>query len=88
MTNKTAQVNRVAYEASPTEMATIAQIQNHLSNAFGKHATITTQDAITFSVLVACEVLDICQSYSSAMPNPDTASETRLARHLKYPVRG
>ena len=81
-------VTRVAYEASPTELATINEIQSHLTNAFGKRATVTTQDAITYAVLVATEVLDACPTYKAAMPNPDVANQTRLSRHLKHLVHG
>lgn len=81
-------VTRVAYEASSAELATINEIQNHLSVAFGKQANISTQDAITFAVLVSAEVLDICSSYKAAMPNPEVAKQTRLGRHLKHQIQG
>ena len=84
-TKKTA---RVPYDASPTELATIAEIKNHLHAAYGRVPTITTQDALTFSVLVACEVLELSERYAMAMPHPVVASETRLARHMKHPVHG
>ena len=84
MTNTT----RVAYEASSAEVATINEIQSHLATAFGKQTTVTTQDAITYAVLVAVEVLDVCPSYKAAMPNPDIAHQTRLSRHLQNIIQG
>lgn len=86
--NKTTNTVRIPYEASPTEMATVAEIKNHLYAAFGRTQNISTQDALTFSVLVAAEVLELSNSYAMAMPHPSTASQTRLARLLQHPVKG
>ena len=80
--------SRVAYEASSAELATINEIQLHLATAFGKRANITKQDAITYAILVANEVLDVSSTYKAAMPDPHMALQTRLGRHLKHPVIG
>lgn len=41
--NKTTNTVRIPYEASPTEMATVAEIKNHLYAAFGRTLNISTQ---------------------------------------------
>ena len=73
---------RVSYDASETELATIAQIKTHLSKAFGKDYAITNADVLTYSLLTASELLEECQSYAQAMPYEHSVQGTRLERFL------
>ena len=73
---------RVSYDASETELATIAQIKTHLSKAFGKEYSVTNADVLTYSLLTASELLEECQHYSQAMPYQYSLQGTRLERFL------
>ena len=73
---------RVSYDASETELATIAQIKTHLSKALGKDYAITNADVLTYSLLTASELLEECQSYVQAMPYEYSVQGTRLERFL------
>ena len=73
---------RVSYDASETELATIAQIKHHLSKAFGKGYAVTNADVLTYSLLTASELLEECQNYSQAMPYQHHVEGTRLERLL------
>jgi hypothetical protein len=73
---------RVSYDASETELATIAQIKTHLSTAFGKEYVVTNADVLTYSLLTASELLEECQHYAQAMPYQYSIQGTRLERFL------
>ena len=73
---------RVSYDASETELATIAQIKAHLSTAFGKEYAVTNADVLTYSLLTASELLEECQHYAQAMPYQYSIQGTRLERFL------
>ena len=73
---------RVSYDASETELATIAQIKTHLSTAFGKEYAVTNADVLTYSLLTASELLEECQHYAQAMPYQFSIQGTRLERFL------
>ena len=73
---------RVSYDASETELATIAQIKTHLSTAFGKEYAVTNADVLTYSLLTASELLEECQHYAQAMPYQYSIQGTRLERFL------
>lgn len=71
---------RVSYDASETELATIAQIKHHLSLAFGKEYAVTNADVLTYALLTASELLEECEHYGQAMPYQHSARGTRLER--------
>ena len=75
---------RMAYEASALEVLLLESTQQQLQHALGKSAKVSIQDAITYSVLVAAEVLESSSTYAEAMPNPHSANQTRLKRHFKH----
>ena len=75
---------RVSYDASETELATIAQIKTPLSNAFGKDYSVTNADVLTYSLLTASELLEECQHYAQAMPYQHSVEGTRLERLMGW----
>lgn len=73
---------RVAYEPAAAELLALQELRHHLTAALGKQAKVSLQDAITYSVLVASEVMDCAENYGAAMPNSEMAAQTRLGRHM------
>ena len=74
---------RIPYETSETEQRALDGIKTHLQLALGKCHTVTTADALTYSVLMALTLLEECQYYWEAMPSREVAMTTRLGRLLE-----
>jgi hypothetical protein len=78
-------LKRIPYEANEHELALLDFIKQHLQSAFGKHQKVTNADAVTYSLLIAHEILDEAATYTEAMPYEYNVQHTRLARFLDLP---
>ena len=78
-------LKRIPYEANEHEVAILDFIKHHLQSAFGKQQKVTNADAVTYSLLIAQEVLEDSPTYLDAMPYDFHTINTRLARFFDLP---
>ena len=69
-----------SFDANEAELHSIEHMKCHPQDAFGKRMTVTTADALTFSILRASESLDECRCYADAMPFDFNAYQMRFVR--------